>query len=127
MRNILAFLAVFAAFGSVDRLMTNTAFVPQPGPPPPALPTHYQWQQMLPRGHGAYEQDWVPGKWPMGIPAQVAIDGNLWMVGRKHSWSSSDGLNWTGYPKKDWGERISISYFFFDNKLWAAGGMLYDQ
>ena len=87
----------------------------------------YQWQQMLPPGHGRFQERWQPGKWPMGVAVNLAFDGHLWMVGQKWAWSSSDGVRWTGYAKQDWGERISISYFFFDNKLWAAGGMMYDQ
>ena len=64
---------------------------------------------------------------PMGIAPIVGFDENLWMVGQKWAWSSSDGLNWKGYAKKDWGERIGMAYFFFNQKLWMVGGMMYYQ
>ncbi len=117
MKIILIILGVCAAIGGVSQVTADTS----------TTSDHYQWHQMAPAGRGSSPEHWSPGKWPMGIAPTIAFDETLWMVWQKWAWSSSDGLNWTGYAKKDWGERISITYFFFDQKLWAAGGMMYNQ
>lgn len=87
----------------------------------------YRWRQMTPEGRGSFQEQWSPGKWPMGIAPLVGFDEQLWMVGQKWAWSSSDGLSWKGYAKADWGERIGMAYIFFNHKLWMLGGMIYDQ
>lgn len=89
--------------------------------------TNYEWQQILPFGNGSHPDEWQPGTFPMGLKPLVAFGGNLWMTGQKSAWSSADGKNWVQHPKKDWGERISMTSVFFDNKLWMYGGMRYQN
>ena len=87
----------------------------------------YHWQQILPFGNGSHQDEWKPGTYPMGLAPIQAFDGKLWMTGQKFTWASSDGKNWVQHPKKDWGERITISRVFFNNRLWAMGGMQYEE
>jgi N-acetylneuraminic acid mutarotase len=89
--------------------------------------TNYKWEQVLPFGNGSFQEEWKPGTFPLGITPVLAFDDNLWMTGQKASWSSSDGINWTSYKKKDWGERIYQSYVYFNNRLWMYGGMKYQE
>jgi len=79
----------------------------------------------MPFGTGAFQEEWTAGKWPMGLMPVIAFDGNLWMTGQKSAWSSTDGLNWQQHIKSDWGERITVPYVFFLNKLWMFGGLDY--
>lgn len=64
------------------------------------------------------------GKWPLAIVPVVGPDGQLWMIGNTHAWSSQDGVNWT---RSDlgaaWGERSGMNAITFKNKLWKLGGM----
>jgi len=87
----------------------------------------YRWELMAPVGSGSYPEHWTTGKIPMGLAPVIGIDENLWMVGQHRSWSSPDGSNWTGFSKRDWGERIGRTCFFFREKLWMVGGMMYHQ
>lgn len=87
----------------------------------------YRWEQVLPFGNGSFQQDWKPGTFPLGLTPIVAFGNNLWMVGQKAVWSSVDGIHWSQHPKKDWGERISMSYVYFKGKLWMMGGMKYGE
>lgn len=90
-------------------------------------PKVYEWKQILTFGNGSYPYEWKSGTYPMGIKPLVAFKGNLWMTGQKASWSSPDGTTWTRHPKKDWGERITMTEVYFDSKLWMYGGMKYKE
>lgn len=90
-------------------------------------PRKYAWKQILPFGNGTHQYEWKTGTYPMGLKPLVAFGGNLWMTGQKASWSSVDGTTWTRHPKKDWGERISMTSVYFNDKLWMYGGMKYDE
>ncbi|MEZ4904291.1 MAG: hypothetical protein R2822_22340 [Spirosomataceae bacterium] len=92
-----------------------------------ASPLHYQWEQVLPFGNGSFQEKWKPGTFPLGLEPRVAFGGDLWMIGQKSAWSSRDGINWTQHKKQDWGERIWMSYAYFNNKLWMFGGMKYHE
>lgn len=92
-----------------------------------ANPNMYEWKQILPFGNGSHQNEWKPGTFPMGIVPLVAFEGKLWMTGQKASWSSPDGIAWTQHPKFDWGERITMTSVYFDNKLWIYGGMRYQD
>ena len=90
-------------------------------------PNAYSWEQILPFGNGTHQYKWKPGTFPLGLKPIQAFGGNLWMIGQKASWSSSDGTTWTRHSKQDWGERITMTYAFFDNTLWMYGGMQYQE
>lgn len=90
-------------------------------------PSNYKWEQVLPFGNGSFQEEWKPGTFPMGIVPRIAFDGNLWMLGQKSAWSSTDGIQWTAHKKTDWGERIWASQIYFNNKLWLFGGMKYQD
>lgn len=90
-------------------------------------PRKYAWKQILPFGNGTHPYEWKTGTYPMGLKPLVAYGGKLWMTGQKASWSSTDGTTWTQHPKKDWGERITMTSVFFDNTLWMYGGMRYQE
>lgn len=94
---------------------------------PLSNPNHYEWQAILPFGNGTHPYEWKPGTFPLGLKPLVAFGGKLWMTGQKASWSSEDGKSWTQHPKKDWGERITMTTVFFNNKLWMYGGMRYQE
>jgi hypothetical protein len=83
----------------------------------------YKWTQVLPPGNGRFPENWTPGKWPMGIVPLVAFNNDLYMVGKKTVWISSNGTNWIAYSKTDWGERYGMAITFFKGKLWMMGGM----
>lgn len=87
----------------------------------------FKWTQVAPPGTGGFQEEWKPGQWPMGLRPVVAVDNNIWMTGRKMAWSSTDGIHWNSYPKKDWGERISTAQVYFKNKLWIFGGLIINQ
>ena len=86
---------------------------------------HYEyiWKQEVPPGNGSFEENWTPGKFPMGIIPLIAFDNKLFMVGKEKTWISEDGIHWTARAKTPWGERYGMSITFFNNKLWAMGGM----
>jgi hypothetical protein len=83
------------------------------------------WQRLAPVGSGAFPEDWRPGKFPLGIVPVRAFRDELWMIGQRTSWSSSDGLSWTAHAKDDWGERIGQAEAFFKDELWMFGGLDY--
>ena len=87
----------------------------------------YIWKQDLPFGSGSFPEEYKPGTFPLGLSPVQGIDGKLWMLWHKYAWSSVDGLTWTGNSKTDWGERISTSIVYFQNKLWMTGGMRYKE
>ena len=87
----------------------------------------YEWVQILPFGNGSHQMEWKSGTFPMGLKPLLGFHEKLWMTGQKAAWSSADGTNWVRHPKKDWGERISITPVFFDKKLWMYGGMQYQE
>lgn len=87
----------------------------------------FKWTEVAPPGSGTHEYEWKAGTYPSALVPLVAFDGDLWMVGRKRSWSSRDGVKWIDHKKTDWGGRISTEYVFFHNRLWALGGMVYDS
>ena len=89
--------------------------------------TGYKWEQVLPFGNGSFQEEWKPGTFPLGITPVEAFGGQLWITGQKASWSSEDGIKWTRYAKKDWGERISMSYLYFNNRIWMYEGMKYHE
>lgn len=90
-------------------------------------PKKYEWRQILPSGNGSQQYEWKPGTYPMGLKPLMAFGGTLWMAGQKASWSSVDGIVWVHHPKKDWGERITMTSVFFNNALWMYGGMQYQE
>jgi hypothetical protein len=93
------------------------------------------WELVSPLGTGGFPPErgsfdspkWTPGRWPLTLEPVVGFNGDLWMMSQTHAWSSRDGLNWTHYPKTDWGERISQAYAFFDGRLWMFGGLRYND
>ena len=93
------------------------------GNPGLILSPEFKWTQVSPPNTGGYQEEWKPGQWPMGFNPVVGFGNDLWMIGQKMAWSSSDGIHWNGYPKKDWGDRISKPHVFFNNKLWVMGGL----
>lgn len=93
----------------------------------PVVIGNYKWEQVLPFGNGSFQEEWKPGTFPLGITPMIAFHENLWMVGQKAAWFSSDGLRWTKQTKTDWGERISMAYVYYADKLWMFGGMKYQE
>ena len=87
----------------------------------------YKWEQVLPFGNGSFPEEWKPGTFPLGIRPIIAFNGNLWMIGQKSAWSSTDGINWTRQSKDDWGERIYTELTYYHNKLWMFGGLKYKE
>jgi len=87
----------------------------------------YKWEQVLPFGNGSFQEEWKPGTFPLGITPVQTHGDSLWMVGQKAAWYSEDGIKWTHYPKKDWGERIYMSYVWFKGRIWMYGGMKYKE
>ena len=85
----------------------------------------YQWKQVAPPGSGTHQYEWKQGTYPSAIVPVVAFNGDVWMVGQKRAWSSTDGIRWEAFPKADWGERISMGYAYFNNTFWVTGGMEY--
>lgn len=115
---LLPILAIYTHFGESTPAIHYEAT---------ASPSTYEWKQILPFGNGTQQYEWKTGTYPMGIKPLVAFGGNLWMTGQKAAWSSPDGTTWTRHPKKDWGERITMTSVFFDNTLWMYGGMKYQE
>src|SRR5688500_12609859 len=89
------------------------------------LSPEFRWTQVAPPGSGTHQYEWKEGTYPSAIVPLSGLDDGLWMVGQKKSWFSKDGIHWKDFRKKDWGERISMAYASFDNKLWVCGGMDY--
>jgi len=93
------------------------------------------WQKVLPLGSGGFPPApgsqnvplWEPGKFPLTLRPQVAIDDELWMAAQVVAYSSPDGLTWTEHAKTDWGERIYQTLVSFQGKLWMFGGLDYDS
>jgi hypothetical protein len=85
----------------------------------------FTWEQVAPPGSGTHQYEWKPGTYPSAIRPLVAFNNDLWMIGQKKSWSSDDGIKWQAYDKNDWGERISQSHVYFNNKYWVSGGLEY--
>lgn len=85
----------------------------------------YQWTRVAPPGSGTHQYDWKPGTYPSAIVPVIAFNGDLWMIGQKRAWSSTDGMKWQAFDKHDWGERISMAPVFFRNTFWISGGMDY--
>lgn len=83
----------------------------------------YQWHKIVEEDKGRFPEKWAEGTWPMGIIPLIGFDQKLWMIGQDKSWSSENGTDWTAYPKADWGERHSMSFVFFKDKLWMTAGM----
>jgi hypothetical protein len=83
----------------------------------------YIWKQELPPGNGRFQENWTAGKFPMGITPVIGFAGKLYIVGNERTWISEDGINWTSYCKTDWGERYGMTITYFNNELWAMGGM----
>jgi N-acetylneuraminic acid mutarotase len=91
------------------------------------------WQKVRPLGSGGFppspgsanEPVWVPGKFPLTLRPELAIDDQLWMTAQTVAYSSPDGLSWTEHAKTDWGERIYQTVVAFQGKLWMYGGMDY--
>ncbi|HWA32630.1 MAG TPA: hypothetical protein VG737_00800 [Cyclobacteriaceae bacterium] len=115
--------ALIAGIGSLlttslhDRALYDEDFIKSKPSP------EFKWNQAAPAGTGSYQEEWKPGAWPMGFDPLIGPDNKLWMIGQKLSWSSSDGIAWNGYPKKDWGERIYMQRIYFRNKIFAFGGV----
>ena len=92
------------------------------------------WQKVLPLGSGGFPPSpgsenqpvWEPGKFPLTLRPNVAIDDELWMAAQTVAYSSPDGLTWTEHAKTDWGERIYQTVVSFQDKLWMYGGLDYD-
>jgi N-acetylneuraminic acid mutarotase len=83
-------------------------------------------QRRLPAEPGSNDQPkWSPGKFPLTLVPVPAFNGDLWMISQTHAFSSPDGLAWTQQDKANWGERISQSYAFFQDRLWMFGGLDY--
>jgi hypothetical protein len=85
------------------------------------------WELVRPYGSGAFPDQWRPGKFPLGLVPLVAFGDQLWMIGRRSSYSSSDGLTWQAHAKDDWGERIGEAHVFFRGQLWTLGGLAYES
>lgn len=64
------------------------------------------------------------GEWPMTIVPLVASYNQLWMIGQRSTWFSSDGIRWNKRSSNaGWGERYSMARVYFDNRVWMMGGM----
>jgi hypothetical protein len=87
----------------------------------------FNWKQVAPPGAGTHQYEWKPGTYPSALRPIVAFNNDLWMIGQKRSWSSKDGIKWQAYDKNDWGERISMSHVFFNNRYWVSGGLDYQS
>lgn len=85
--------------------------------------TTYEWQNHAVSGKGCFPPNCSDGQFPMAVVPLVAFDGNLYSIGDKRVWTSTDGLNWSSQPKTDWDERYGMQFAFFRNKLWMFGGM----
>jgi hypothetical protein len=85
----------------------------------------FKWTQVAPPGSGTHQYEWKEGTYPSAIVPLAGLHDGLWMIGQKKAWFSGDGVHWKDFDKKDWGERISMAYACFDNKLWVSGGMDY--
>jgi hypothetical protein len=90
-----------------------------------AKTSSYHWTEAAPPGSGTHQHEWKPGTYPSAVVPLVGHGGNLWMIGQKRSWSSSNGIQWKAFDKHDWGERISMGAVYFDNAFWVTGGMEY--
>ena len=90
-----------------------------------AVSPQYVWRQVAPPGSGSHQHEWKTGTYPSAITPVVGPDNFLWMIGQKRVWSAKDGIKWQAFNKHDWGERISTSKIFFNNRLWVTGGMDY--
>ncbi|MEX2235099.1 MAG: hypothetical protein WD824_23245 [Cyclobacteriaceae bacterium] len=85
----------------------------------------FKWTQVAPPGSGTHQHEWKPGTYPSAIVPLVAFNNDLWMIGQKMAWTSKNGIQWEMHKKHDWGERISMSYVYFNNRFWISGGMDY--
>lgn len=133
---ILAFLASLVSVGcSGGHDATNTAASPATCLAAGRPAFSACWELVAPLGTGGFPPErgsfdspkWAPGRWPLTLEPVIGFNGDLWMMSQTHAWSSTDGLNWTHYPKTDWGERISQAYAFFNGRLWMFGGLRYND
>lgn len=83
------------------------------------------WEKTAPLGSGAFPEEWVEGKFPLGLVPIRGPGDELWMISQTAAWSSPEGLTWTRHAKDDWGARIYSAYAFFNGQLWMFGGMMY--
>jgi hypothetical protein len=86
---------------------------------PPSAP---RWELVAPSGGGAFEDEWNPGRWPMGVQPVASPDGRLWMVGNRTAWESDDGLRWDvagRFPL-----RLGATPLFHAGRLWRIGGQV---
>lgn len=110
-----AFLSFFPELGNSPRSSDQIIISPA-----------YQWNQVAPPGSGTHQHEWKPGTYASAVVPLVAFEGNLWMVGQKRVWTSTDGVHWNTFEKHDWGERISTVSTYFRDKLFISGGMDYN-
>ena len=85
-----------------------------------AQPT--DWNQVLPTGHGAFEDVWRPGSWPMGAAPVAAGDSSIWMVGIRSLWESRDGLEWRFVGPLPEDDRAGASAHLHGERLYILGG-----
>src|SRR6185295_6087728 len=83
------------------------------------------WTRAVAPGQGTPAGAWVTGTWPMGATAIAGPGGKLWMLAEGWAWSSSDQTTWERQPNRlPFGIRSGMAYVYFDNKLWAYGGVM---
>lgn len=87
----------------------------------------YLWHEAKSMGNGSFETEWKEGTFPLALMPVLDADNHLWMPGRQAIWESADGLSWQRHNKADWGERIGMTYAYFNNMLWMYGGMMYQE
>ena len=114
-----------AAIGCGDGLTSPTG--PFPCPIDAQDASGACWELTAPYGSGAFPDEWMPGKFPLGLVPLIAFRDELWMIGGTMGWSSTDGLQWTPHRKNDWGSRIGHRFAFFKGELWMFGGLAYES
>lgn len=83
----------------------------------------FRWQQAMPPGNGSFPGNWIPGQWLMAVLPLNAFDDNLYMIGDKMMWVSTDGIQWSGSHKTDWCQRSGMAFAWFKGELYMSGGM----
>lgn len=88
----------------------------------PVLPGSgtYRWVRALPMGSGAWQDHWIPDRFPMALMPSPGPAGRLWMVGGLGVWSSANGRGWVRESAElPWGERHGAVTVHFRGELWS--------
>lgn len=85
--------------------------------------SRYQWVRAIPQGNGREEARWQEGTWPNIHAQPVVLNDTLLIIGSRHTWKSSDGIQWKAFLHDGkWGTRYGASHIVYDGKIWIMGG-----